>query len=190
MAIFGRFLSARLLGTMAAIGAGFTVAAIRQWDVSDGLVGWFTAALLLGQTVGNLIAGFIADRYGHRITLLSGCFSQQIRVIYWRFSRRQPSGIWGSSLLWGSAPASTLCPAFSASSSSPQCATAPPMLDSATQQPGLAVSWRRSFAVSLASWSFTALFAVSALMGLAAVYVLKTQVTEPRTIKQHFHQIG
>lgn len=67
---FRNFLSSRLLANLGRMGAGFlTVAAIQQWQVSDASVGLFTAALLIGQTAGNLAAGMIADRRGHKFTL-------------------------------------------------------------------------------------------------------------------------
>ena len=67
---FRRFLIARVLSSFAAMGEGFlTVAAVRHWQVSDGTVAYFTAAMLLGQTGGNLLAGFVADRWGHKLSL-------------------------------------------------------------------------------------------------------------------------
>ncbi|MBX3051126.1 MAG: MFS transporter [Caldilineaceae bacterium] len=70
---FRRFLMARVLSSFAAMGEGFlTVAAVRMWQVSDGTVAYFTAAMLLGQTGGNLLAGFVADRWGHKLSLELG----------------------------------------------------------------------------------------------------------------------
>lgn len=71
---FRRFLVARLLLALSGMGAGFlTVSAIQRWGISDSTVGWYTAATLLGQTFGNLLFGLLADRYGHKLTLeLSG----------------------------------------------------------------------------------------------------------------------
>jgi MFS family permease len=67
---FRRFLVARLTLAMGNMGVGFvTVAAVQRWDVPDSTVGVYTAALLLGQTVGNLIFGFLADRFGHKLSL-------------------------------------------------------------------------------------------------------------------------
>ncbi|MFO7633129.1 MAG: MFS transporter [Caldilinea sp.] len=67
---FRNFLTSRLLSNLGRMGAGFlTVAAIQQWQVSDASVGIYTAALLIGQTLGNLLAGVIADRRGHKFTL-------------------------------------------------------------------------------------------------------------------------
>ena len=49
-----------------------TVAAVKRWAVADGTVGIYTAVLLAGQMVGNLILGFLADRRGHKLSLEIG----------------------------------------------------------------------------------------------------------------------
>ncbi|MBI1878131.1 MAG: MFS transporter, partial [Chloroflexi bacterium] len=70
---FRSFLRARLLLALGGIGTGFiTIAAIERWHVSDSTVGLYTAALLLGQTAGNLLAGLLADRFGHKLSLEIG----------------------------------------------------------------------------------------------------------------------
>ncbi len=70
---FRRFLVARSLMTLGGMGWGFvTVAAVRRWGVPDSTVGIYTAAHLLGQTVGNLAFGFLADRFGHKLCLELG----------------------------------------------------------------------------------------------------------------------
>ncbi len=52
------------LGNM---GLGFvTVAALERWSVSDATVGYYTSAMLFGQTIGNLLFGVLGDRYGHK----------------------------------------------------------------------------------------------------------------------------
>jgi MFS family permease len=67
---FRRFLAARLLMSLGGMGLGFvTVAAVRRWAVADGTVGLYTGVLLLGQTVGNLVFGLLADRRGHKFAL-------------------------------------------------------------------------------------------------------------------------
>ena len=67
---FRRFLIARSVLALAAMGSGFvTVAALRRWAVSDATVGLYTAAVLVGQTIGNLVFGWMGDRYGHKRSL-------------------------------------------------------------------------------------------------------------------------
>lgn len=67
---YRNFLIARAVISLAEMGTGFlTVAAIQTWDISDGTVAQFTTAMLVGQTAGSLLMGFLSDRYGHRLTL-------------------------------------------------------------------------------------------------------------------------
>lgn len=67
---YRRFLIGRLLLALGGMGTGFiTVTAVKQWQVSNSTVGLYTLAMLLGQTVGNLFFGLLADRYGHKLSL-------------------------------------------------------------------------------------------------------------------------
>ncbi len=67
---FRRFLAARALLGLGGMGLGFvTVAAVRRWGVSDGTVGIYTAVLILGEGLGSLIFGMLADRRGHKLSL-------------------------------------------------------------------------------------------------------------------------
>jgi MFS family permease len=70
---YRHFLIARSLMALGALGTGFiTVSAIRRWEVADSTVGLYTAIYLLGQTAGNLFFGFLADRFGHKLSLEIG----------------------------------------------------------------------------------------------------------------------
>jgi MFS family permease len=52
------------------MGLGFvTAAAVQIWHVGDQSVGLFTALQLLGQALGTLTFGFLADRHGHKVCL-------------------------------------------------------------------------------------------------------------------------
>ncbi len=73
---YRRFLISRLLLALSGMGIGFvTVAAVRRWAVADGTVGGFTTAFLLGQMIGNLALGFLADRVGHKRSLEVGALA-------------------------------------------------------------------------------------------------------------------
>ncbi len=76
---FRRFLIARSLMALGNLGTGFvTVSAIYRWQVPDSTVGIYTAAYLLGQTAGNLGFGFLADRYGHKLSLELGALASTL----------------------------------------------------------------------------------------------------------------
>lgn len=67
------FLLARLLMVVGGLGSGFLmVSATERWRVPDATAAEFTAAMLLGQVIGNLLCGFISDRRGHKLTLTGG----------------------------------------------------------------------------------------------------------------------
>lgn len=73
---FRRFLIARLLMALGGMGTGFvTVTAVQRWQVPDSTVGAYTAALLIGQTCGNLLFGLLADRHGHKLPLELGALA-------------------------------------------------------------------------------------------------------------------
>lgn len=70
---FRRYLITRMLLALGGMGSGFvTVAAVSRWHVADSTAGLFTLALLAGQTLGTLICGFLADRFGHKLCLELG----------------------------------------------------------------------------------------------------------------------
>lgn len=78
---FRRFLITRMMLALGGMGSGFvTVTAVNRWHIPDSTAGLFTLALLAGQTVGTLLFGFLADRFGHKLCLelgtvtgLAGC---------------------------------------------------------------------------------------------------------------------
>ncbi len=82
---FRHFLAARLMMALGMMGSGFvTVSAVQQWQVADSTVGVYTILYLVGQTVGNLLFGFLADRYGHKLSLeLSGLLALLAFGIAW-----------------------------------------------------------------------------------------------------------
>lgn len=73
---FRRFMIARMLMALGGMGTGFvTVAAVARWQVPDSTVGLYTGMLLAGQTVANLAFGWLADRYGHMVSLELGALA-------------------------------------------------------------------------------------------------------------------
>jgi len=49
-----------------------TISAIQTLGVSDATVGLYTLFMLLGQTAGNIVLGWMADRFGHKLSLEIG----------------------------------------------------------------------------------------------------------------------
>ncbi len=79
---FRRFLIARGLLAVGGMGVAFvTVAAVSKWDVSGGTVGNYTVAFLVGQSASNLLFGLLADRKGHKVSLLLGGLAASIGYV-------------------------------------------------------------------------------------------------------------
>ena len=79
---FRRFLTARGLLAVGGMGVAFvTAAAVSKWDVSGGTVGNYTVAFLVGQSASNLLFGLLADRKGHKVSLLLGGLAASIGYV-------------------------------------------------------------------------------------------------------------
>ena len=76
---FRRFLVARGMLTLGGLGTGFiTVSAIDRWQIADSVVGVYTAVYMIGQTAGTLAFGFLADRFGHKLSLEIGALASTL----------------------------------------------------------------------------------------------------------------
>lgn len=67
---FRRFLISQIVISMGGMAAGFlTVYAVQRWQLPEGQAGIYTVSMLVGQAIGNLIFGPLADRKGHKLVL-------------------------------------------------------------------------------------------------------------------------
>ncbi|MCE7990287.1 MAG: MFS transporter, partial [Caldilinea sp. CFX5] len=95
---FRLFLAARLIGNLSTMATGFvTVVALQRWQVSDGVVGYFTIALLIGQTLGTLFAGLLADRTGHKQVFIYAYLTNM--VTFW-VAWQAPAPGWFFPVFW------------------------------------------------------------------------------------------
>lgn len=73
---FRNFLLGRSLLAFGALGTGFvTVSAVYRYGIPNSTVGAYTAAQLIGQAIATPFFGFLADRFGHKLTLELGALS-------------------------------------------------------------------------------------------------------------------
>jgi MFS family permease len=64
------------------MGTGFvTISAVVRWGVPDSTVGIFTGVMLVGQTVGNLVMGWLSDRFGHKLSLEFGALASGLAFV-------------------------------------------------------------------------------------------------------------
>ncbi len=177
---FRRFLMARLLLALAAMGQGFlAVAAVRRWDVADSVVGGYTAAMLIGQTAGNLLCGVLADRFGHKLSLeLSGLAAMSAFMIAWL----APSPLWFNlvfflvGLYLGGIVVSGILVVLEFSAPERR----PTYVGLANTSVGIVGVLAPLAAAGLAGLSYPLLFAISAAISLCAVILMRFGVREPR----------
>ncbi len=183
---YRKFLIARFLINVGRMGAGFlTVAAIAQWDVSDAIVGWFTAALFLGQTIGNLVAGVLADRWGHKLTLELG---QWMSLIAFGMAWLAPSPDWYYPIFFfmGLAAGITTVSSVLSCMEFSHRDHLPTYVGVGNTVSGLGSAVAPIIGGLLALYSYNALFAVSTIVSAAALFLLIFTVNEPRRLKSLF----
>jgi MFS family permease len=67
---FQRFILSQAVINLGGMAWGFlAVYATRKWGLSDGTVGGYTVALLVGQAAANLLFGLVADRKGYKLVI-------------------------------------------------------------------------------------------------------------------------
>lgn len=78
---FSWYLLAVLASSLAnAAAAFFAVVAIARLGASDRDIAWFNAVFLAAQTVLNLLGGWLADRYGHKLVLMAGMAAMVLAI--------------------------------------------------------------------------------------------------------------
>lgn len=177
---FRRFLAARMLLSLGSMGLGFvTVAAVQQWAVPDGTVGLYTAVMLLGMTAANLVFGLVGDRRGHKQSLewAAGAYTLAFALAWlapepvWYFLVFFLLGV-GQGILVVSGILVVL--EFSEPARRPTYAGIANSSLGVTGMAGpLVGAW-------LASSGFGLLFALSAVLSLAALVAMRWWVPEPR----------
>ena len=177
---FRRFILSRLMLVLGSMGAGFlTVAAVSRWQVPDGTVGLYTLALLIGQTIANAAAGFLADRTGHKLPLELG---SALLVMAYLLAWLAPAASWyfvvflllglgiGAAVVSGTMIVLEFSPADLRPTYTGLVNTALGLMGMVSPLIG---AW-------LATRSYDALFALSALFCLAGLVMLRLWVREPR----------
>jgi MFS family permease len=181
---FRRLLTAQVVLGMGTMGIGFVIVyAVRRWNLPDSQAGNYTLALLGGQALANLWIGPLSDRVGHKLIMeLTALFSVASYLMAWL----APSPLWfypvfalrgaslAASLLSGMLIALEFC--------QPDQRSTYIGLNSTVS--GIA----NAVAPLLGGWlalviSFQGLFAIAAVISLAAFGMLRWTVTEPRHLQ-------
>lgn len=177
---FRRFLVARLLLALSGMGIGFvTVAAVRQWGVADSTVGVYTAVNLIGQTVGNLTFGFLADRFGHKLSLeISGLTAMLAFVLAWLAAA--PAFYFAVFALLGFFNGAILVSGIMVVLEFPPPEKRPTYAGLANTGVGVVSALAPLLGTGLAALGYDWLFMMSAVSGLLGFVLMRWWVQEPR----------
>jgi len=76
---FRKYIISNIIIRVGGMGTAFmTISAIHRFKVSDATVGIYTLVLLIGETIGYLVLGRLADRFGHKLSVEIGVLGQLI----------------------------------------------------------------------------------------------------------------
>lgn len=178
---FRRFLLARLLMAIGgSMGGGFiTVAAVQRWQVSDSTVGGYTAALLVGETIANLLFGFLADKFGHKLSLELGCGAM---FLAYALAWLAPSPEWYYAVfvLNGVIASAIIVSGILVVLEFCEPPRRPTYVGLANTCVGLVSMVAPLVGAGLASVNYNWLFGASAVISLAAALLMRWGVREPR----------
>jgi MFS family permease len=177
---FRHFLIARSLIALGTLGTGFiTVSAISRWQVADSTVGVYTAVYLLGQTAGNLFFGFLADRFGHKLSLTIGALASALAfALAWLAPG--PEWIYAVFFLLGVNLGAVLVSGILVTLEFSEPRRRPTYAGIANTTVGLASIIAPLIGAWLAVLDYGWLFAVGAAVNLVAALVMHWWVKEPR----------
>ena len=177
---YRRFLVARMLMALGGMGSGFvTVAAVRRWEVPDSTVGVYTAMLMVGQTVANLALGLLADRYGHKLSLEIGALAS---CLAFALAWLAPSPTWYYVVFFlsGITLGAIIVSGFLVVMEFCEPGRRPTYMGLANTGTGVVSLLAPLLGAGLAGAGYSWLFALSALLNLAALGTMHWWVQEPR----------
>jgi MFS family permease len=186
---YRQFLLARILSNLGRMGAGFlTVAAITQWSVSDATVGIYTAALFLGQTIGNLLAGVVSDRWGHKVVLELG---QWAAIIGFGLAWLAPTPEWFYLVFFanGIAAGITIVSSVLIVMEFSKAEHRPTYVGIGNTVSGIASAVAPIIGGLLAVFNYNWVFLASAFLSAAGLVLLRFRVNEPRTQTEFYEVI-
>jgi MFS family permease len=177
---FRRYLQARFLTTLGMMGQGFlTVAAIWRWQVPDSTVALYTGTMLIGQAIGNLGAGLLADRFGYKLSLELGVCANTLAFTLAWFA---PSPVWFYLvfMLLGIAIGARIVAGVMIAMEFSPAAQRPTYIGIANTVAGLGGGLAPLIGGWIANINYSWLFFISGAIGLCSLFLLHLTVKEPR----------
>ncbi|MCJ7511964.1 MAG: MFS transporter [Anaerolineales bacterium] len=177
---FRWYLLGRVTLAFGAMGLGFvTLSALRLWQVSDGTVGMYTAVSLVGQALGTLSLGLLADRRGHLLSVEITAVAYLLAFALTAWSPA-PEAYYLAFLLIGFAIGGQIVSGLLLTLEFAPAGRQPTYAGIVNSSLGVAGILAPLIGAWLASRGFVALFLLAAVFNLAALFILRTRVRDPR----------
>ena len=178
---FGAYVLARILTVLARMGTGFlTVYSAERWHLSDSQAGLYTTVMVLGQAVGNLSLGPLADRRGHKLVLE---ISLALSALGMLAAVLAPSPVW-MNVVFAAVGAMTAADIISMIGIVMEFAEPedrPTYLGLANTIPGLFAAVAPLIGASIAArTNYRAMFFMATMLSLIAWGTMHSRVVEPR----------
>jgi MFS family permease len=178
---FSRFLVSQTVIAISNMAVGFLIVySIRKWGLPDSYAGGYVIALQAGQSVSNLLFGFLSDKKGHKINLeisvLVGVLSMALAVV-------APSPVWFYPIFFmrGVTVAAALLSGISITMEFSRPEDRPTYIGLANTIPGVVGGVAPLLGAWLAaSAGYQSLFILAAVIGSAGFALLRWSVREPR----------
>ncbi len=180
---FENFLIAQVISAFGGLAVGFIlVYGIQRWQLSDGQAASYGIALLLAQSLANLVLGFLADRKGHKL-VLEISIAMSIASFGVALFAPDPAWFYLVFALRGVVAAGSFVSSMSLplEFSAPQ--DRPTYIGLASTVPGIAGALAPMVAGGLATFTgYPALFLASALISALAFGMMRWGVRDPRHV--------
>lgn len=180
---FRNFLIGRLLLVVGGMGIGFvTVSAVQRWQIGDGVVGLYTTFMLIGQTIGTLGFGLLADRRGHKFSVELGALALFLAFVIAWFAV-VPQWYYVVFLLLGVVNGAMMVSGLMIVFEFSPARLRPTYTGLTNTSLGVLGIMTPLVGAWLASQNYDWLFAVSAAASLAGLVVIRWFVREPRFVQ-------
>ena len=181
---FRTYLTAQIVFSFSGMASGFMVVYARQtWNLPDAQAGGFAIALQIGMAAGNLLLGFLSDRFGHKWAL-EVCALMSVAELCMAILAPAPAWFLPVFFLRGAIFAGSLISGNSIVYEFVAPDSRPTYIGLASAIPGVAVAAAPLIGGWLAAvTSYPLMFGVAAVCGAAGWLMLRFWVPEPRRNK-------
>ena len=180
---FRRYLLSQAVVALGGMAVGFlAIYAVQRWQLPDSQAGRFTASMLAGQALSNLVCGVLADRKGHKLVLELSALTGTLAV---GLASLAPAPAWFHLVfaLIGAAAAGSMLSGIMITFEFSTPDIRPTYIGLSNTMSGIA----SGVAPVLGGWlagamGYRGLFTVAFVIGLAGLALLHWSVREPRQV--------